>query len=207
MRKTVCLCMLLVLIPFFAGEFSYGLQDRPSSTTIRIAPLFVENRSFASTLMLANPAQEDAQLQVTVRSLTGALLTTTTIEIPGHSQRSVPIGPLLQTAASAESIGSLSLQSSTNVHAQLSIAYREYPDASYVNEDIGISDDSNSQVLRAVVASRYESAILAISSSSDSPQNITAECYPEHGAAVVTRSHSQREKLSLLIRAGLTHPV
>jgi len=66
-----------------------------------VAPLFVEDADFTSTLVIVNAANADEFADVSVRGLDGRVLVSRQVDLSPHSQRRLELGTLLKSSQCA----------------------------------------------------------------------------------------------------------
>jgi hypothetical protein len=145
-----------------------------------IAPMFVEDSDFTSTLVLVNAAAVDSYADVNVRDLSGTVIASQRVLFSPQTQRRVKLGTLLRSSGSSATTGSILVippsDSGGAIAAALSMTYRTNPEPNYVDEELAMPSMSNSQVLRAVADSGEGSPLVAISSLAESVQEVQIEC-------------------------------
>ena len=112
--------MPLTTIQESKGNIRHGKIGMP-----QIAPLFIEDPQFTSTLVLVNPSSAPASANVILRALRGKVIGSQVVNVPPSGRLDVSIGMMLQFAGSAETTGSIVvLPASNNIVAALSLTYR-----------------------------------------------------------------------------------
>lgn len=154
-----------------------------------VAPLFLENQEFSSTLYMVNDLNMPASAQVTLFDLDGNMICMDTISFKPNSQQSVDIRELLEKFKSPATMGSLRLQpqtsSGTGILGQLSLTYYG-PKTTFFDEEMLMPSMEGSSTLRAVADGDYLSAV-AITSLSEASQTLTVSCLSEAGSPVTKR--------------------
>jgi hypothetical protein len=95
---------------------------------VLVAPLFIENAEFTSTVTMVNELSFAVTAQVVVFDHNGAQVASETVTLPAHSRVAAAIGALLRQANSAETMGSVEVLPdpahvvTMAIAAQLSIA-------------------------------------------------------------------------------------
>ena len=151
-----------------------------------VAPLFLEDAHFRSTLVLVNAAALSTYADVTLTALNGDQIVKQRVQFTPHSQVRVDIGALLASAASVASAGSISVMQSPDLEgmvilAQLSITYQGSGEPNYIDEELQMPSMTGSSVLRGVAERSQGSPLLAITSLSASSQTVTIQCLAERG--------------------------
>jgi hypothetical protein len=147
-----------------------------------VAPLFVEDQDFTSTLVLVNSTAVNGPAEVTLRDVRGAIITTQNVLVQARSDLRLPIEPLLRRAHAASINGSITVMpTSGNVAAQLSLTYRKQPVASYIDEELSMPMPDSSPTLRAVAENSHGSPLVVVTSTASTLQHITIRCLPTAG--------------------------
>jgi hypothetical protein len=147
-----------------------------------VAPLFVEDQDFTSTLVLVNSTAVNGTAEVTLRDVRGAIITTQNVRVQARSDLRLPIEPLLRRAHAADTNGSITVMpTSGNVAAQLSLTYRTEPIASFIDEEFSMPMPDSSPTLRAVVENTHGTPLIAITSTASIAQRLSIACLPKTG--------------------------
>ncbi|MGB8474090.1 MAG: hypothetical protein WCE61_08410, partial [Candidatus Acidiferrum sp.] len=150
-----------------------------------VAPLFLEDSQFSSTLSLVNVSNLNTYATVTVRSLSGQSILQKQFPLPPSSATVIGMQQLLQEANSTETRGSFVVEQSPElkgmvVLAQLSLTYQGSR-ASYIDEELAMPDPNmGSSTLRGVARGKAKSTLIAISSLSQTTQKIQVDCLKEN---------------------------
>jgi len=175
-------------------------QDNMSKGTMMamplVAPLFIQDRDFASTLVVVNGSAVTAVADVVLSGLDGREITRKTVSLTGHSQLRLEVFQLLQTAVSGVTMGRITVtqnptQKGSSLLASLSMTYLGSHQPTYIDEELAMPTTEGSQILRAVADQSSGSPLIAITSLSEMPQRITIECLGESE----TRSFSKSVQL------------
>lgn len=164
------------------GKLAEGMTMPAIMPTV--APLFLEDNQFTSTLVLVNASSLSTYADVTLTALNGSQITTQRVQFTPHSQRRLDIGAVLASAASTAASGSISVMQSTDLEgmvilAQLSITYR----GGYIDEELQMPSMTGSSVLRGVAERSEGSPIVALTSLAESSQNVTIQCISNAGTS------------------------
>ena len=163
-------------------------EGRPSSAQVDsatpislVAPLFIADQEFTSTLTLLNASGIATYADVILRAPDGSQITRARVNFPPHSHQRIDVGTLLASAASLFTTGSIVVMPDPGLRgpaigASLSLTFVGSLQPNYIDEDMEISDVGGSQILRAVTDSGDDSPILALTSLSTSAQHITIGC-------------------------------
>ena len=146
-----------------------------------VAPVFMEDDAFSSTIGMVNASSVNTYATVTVRSRTGGTINQKKVPLAPHSALHLPVRDLLREANSAETTGSIVVEQSPELQgmvvlAQLAITYQRYPQASYIDEEFSMPSPEGSQILRAVSRDWGRSSLVGITSLSGSVQQIRIDC-------------------------------
>jgi len=162
-----------------------SLGTGPRMQPMLAAPLFLQDEQFSSTLSLVNASNLTTYATVTLRSLSGQTILQKKAPLPGSSPIQISVQQLLQEADSPETRGSILVEQSPDLNglavlAQLSITYNG-SHASYIDEELAMPDPSmGSSVLRGVARAGRESTLIAVSSLSQTPQEVRVDCLSHH---------------------------
>lgn len=152
-----------------------------------VAPLFLENDTFNSTLILVNASKQDSFATVTVRSFDGQIVGQQHIPLAPSNQTIVRVTDLLRESGSTESRGSIIVEQDPDltgvaVLAQLSIVHQSYR-TSYLDEELAQPNAAaGSRILRGVTRGGGSSPLIAVTSMSPKEQEIRLDCLAGHGA-------------------------
>jgi hypothetical protein len=147
-----------------------------------VAPLFIEDGNFTSTLVLVNGSQVATYADVFLRSLDGKTVAKPRIHFPPYSQRQVAIRDLRDSGiASGITSGSVTVLESPSlsgmvITAALSITQFSSPNPHYIDRELAMPSTSGSNMLTGVVDSSDGSPTVAITSLSDMPEHVTVTC-------------------------------
>src|SRR5579864_40943 len=147
-----------------------------------VFPLFVQNRDFSSTLVLTNAANQSTYADVILTATNGSQITTSRVQFTAHSQRTVDVLSILESAVSPATTGSITVMQSPEfdgtmvILGQLSMTYRTSQEPSYIDEEIAMPSAEGSQTLRAVADSGEGSPLVSVSNLSAEGQHVTIKC-------------------------------
>lgn len=182
MRAKSCVLAFCLVLSAAAQQQSSPSSTKSSMPTMMIvAPLFLEDSKFSSTLSVVNASSEATYATVFVRSLSGGTILQKQLPLAPTSLVHVALRQLLDEAKSLETRGSIVVEQSPDlkgivVLAQLSITYYG-AGTSYVDEEFAMPDPTlDSSSLRAAGRSKDGSVLLSISSLSQSSQKIGIDC-------------------------------
>jgi hypothetical protein len=151
-----------------------------------VAPLFIEDDQFTSTLVLVNASALNTYADVTFAGLDGGKIATKRVQFTPHSQQSIEVGAALAASASTATSGSISVMQSSQLEgmsilAQLSMTYRGSSQPNYIDEELAMPSMSGSSVLRGVAERSEGSPLVALTSLVDVPQQVTIQCLGKDG--------------------------
>lgn len=177
-----------------SGRAGHGLETTqvspPANASMMqmplVAPLFIEDADFSSTLVMVNASSLNTFADVVLTGMDGVEITSKRVQFTSHSQQRITVGALLHDIGSDATTGRIEIMQSPDLKgmsilAQLLLTHDELGEPNYIDEEIAMPSTSGSQMLRAVADKADGSPFLAITSLFESPQRITVECLPEHG--------------------------
>lgn len=152
-----------------------------------VAPLFIADQQFLSTLVLVNSTAVNTYADVTLRGMDGRTIVQQRVNFSPHSQQQVDVGKLLASVASPATAGSILVMPSPDLNgsglgAALSMTYIGSSEPNFIDEEPAMPSAMGSQTLRAVADLTNSSPLIAVSSLSDAPQRILVQCLGERGA-------------------------
>lgn len=147
-----------------------------------IAPLFVANSDFRSTLVLVNSSGASASADVALRASDGVQLATQHVTLVAYSQQEVGLDTLLADKGIGSAIGSIVVTPDSelkgpSILAALSMTYLGSREGNFIDEELAMPMPTDSQTLRAVTDSSTGSPLIAVSSLADTPQHVTIQCF------------------------------
>ena len=115
-----------------------------------IAPLFIQDNDFASTLNLVNDLSISTYADVILTGLNGKEITRRRVEFAPHSQRQLEISSLLLSAVSPATTGRIAVMQSPDLqhitmNSQLSITYSGAKEPNYIDEELAMPSAAGSQ--------------------------------------------------------------
>ena len=141
---------LALLSPAFgkAVEAQSQPASKPSTTATsdasmpmpQVAPLFIENGYFTSSLFLLNAAATHTFADVTLRTANGHAVLHKRVEFQPNSERKLEIQELLRQVDYKEIFGSIELTSDNNgvVIGQIAITHQAADDESLIDEEFAM---------------------------------------------------------------------
>jgi hypothetical protein len=170
------------------GKSETSLASALQMSMPLVAPLWIQNSEFTSTLVLVNAADARVYADVSVRGLDGVLIASKRINFSPKSQRLVDVGSLLNASNSSATVGSITVMTSSgrqgSVAAALSMTYLTSPRPNYIDEELAMPSMTGSQVLRGVANPGTGSPAVAITSLVESTQHIQINCFSQAGSRV-----------------------
>jgi hypothetical protein len=142
-----------------------------------VAPLFIEDGGFSSTLVLVNNSALTTYADVAVRDLRGETIGMRRVSFVPYGQSLLSLHDMVKSTASAATTGSILVMQSPDLQgmtiaAQLLLTYRDSSSPIYLDEELEMLSPDGSQMLRAVTDRSIGSPLVAISSVTDMPQHI-----------------------------------
>lgn len=151
-----------------------------------VAPLFLEDKDFSSTVTLVNDAVAQMRARVVVLDSQGVQVAFKEVEMPGHTSLPIQILDLLTEAGSAANSGSVLVipepVSGMPIGAQLSIASKTGTTPAYMEEEMLTPDEGRQGIYRASALAVKGSPIIALKSLGQGTQSVTLECFAEKTA-------------------------
>jgi len=196
--------LFLALVPFvlLLGPqvgMSSGAKDRTTkssqqgtSTTMPmmpmplVAPLFIVDEDFTSTLVLVNGSALKTYADVVLRAPDGTQVAQKRVTFGPHSQRTLDVGAVLRAKGSDEATGSVVVMPSADLKgpailAALSMTYLAHPEPNFIDEELAMPSSSDSQVLRGVADRGEGSPLVAVTSLADMAQHVKIDCLGREG--------------------------
>jgi hypothetical protein len=217
MSFTAVLTMVAFTLSTLGAELNYpvrlrarslGRPQAPQMSTMAmmplVAPLFIQDQDFTSTLVLVNGSNLNTYADVTVAGLDGQEIMHQRVQFPPHGQRRVELSTLLKSAGSRVTTGRIEIMHSPalkamSILASLSITYSGSGEPSYIDEEISMPSAESSQTLRAVADATDGPPLVAITSLSTASQNVTVKCFSQ--GATTSKTVDLRAEETLLTEA------
>ncbi len=183
----VCVCLSASFLPATFCAAAKPIKTTNSATMPMaqmpsVAPLFIEDGDFTSTLILVNGSSIATYADVSVRALDGKTVAMERVQFQPHSQQQVQIRALLDSAkASGVTAGSIIVMQSpdlngTVITAVLSMTRLSSSPTNYINQELAMPTANGSQTLRTVADAEGGFPIVSITSLSDMPQHVKVRC-------------------------------
>lgn len=173
-------------------EGAQSMVNMPS-----VAPLFLEDAQFSSTLYIVNEGNPPVRGKLLLLSPEGRILVDKTVTVSGHDKAELPIKPLLESVNSNESRGSIELFDD-NVYGsalagEVVITFHGESTSVNIDEELLMPTMSHSHELRGIAIEAVASPVIAVSSTSEQPVQVAVNCTQSHSKAMQTsfqiRSH------------------
>lgn len=166
------------------GTQELGIMDQ----VLMVAPLFVEDQDFDSTLVIVNAARSAEYADVSIRGLNGGVISSRRVGIAPHDQTRLEIADLLKSSGSLVTAGSVVVMaapgSGSAVAAALSITHRTRPELNYIDEELLMVNMNGSEVLQGVADSGSGSPLIALTSVIETVQHVRVDCLDKNGRDV-----------------------
>jgi hypothetical protein len=151
-----------------------------------VFPLFAESVEYSSVLNLVNELNKPLSAMIDVYSLKGESISQTTISLKPYSLERISMAQLLISSAIKCELGSIRLSAdhTAGLLASLSLTRRGSPATYFDEEPLMPSSSEGSNVFRGVADDVSDrTAVVAMTSLSSEPQNVTLTCFPAEGKA------------------------
>ena len=169
-----------------------------------VAPLFLDDKDFSSTITLVNDAIAEMQARVIVLDSEGVQVAFKEVKMPGHTSLPIQIHDLLTEAGSAANSGSVLLipqpARGMPIGAQLSIASNAGAIPAYIEEEMLPQNEGRQGIYRAAALAVRGSPIIALKSLAQGSQTVTLQCFAEKTAP--TKGSVQLRPQELLLVAA-----
>jgi hypothetical protein len=191
---------VLLLAPQFAISSGAGIKtakssQQPTGTSTPmmpmplVAPLFIANEEFTSTLVLVNSSGLSTYADVTLRDRNGTNLAQQHVTFAPYSQQQVDLGALLMSKGVGRAMGSVVVMPSADLKGPailgaLSITYLKSPEGDFIDQELAMPRTDDSQVLRGVADAGEGSPLVAVTSLADTQQHVTVQCLNSNGFAL-----------------------
>lgn len=153
-------------------------QDMVSMPSV--APLFLENDHFSSTLFIVNEGNAALTGRLVLLAPDGALIRDKQVMVPGHDKAEVPVKSLLDTANLKVTWGSMELFDDNGegsaLVGELVITYHGSKSAVNIDEELLMPSMSTSHRLRGLAVQAEASPIVTVNSTSDQPTQFSVKC-------------------------------
>ncbi|HVN20986.1 MAG TPA: hypothetical protein VMU05_19530 [Dongiaceae bacterium] len=153
-----------------------------------VAPLFIQDANFSSTLVLVNNSAKQTYADMVILDQRGDTIAKRRVVLDPYGQSQVDLDAVIKSSAAIATSGSVLVMQSPDlqgmtVAAQLLLTYGGSSQPNYLDEELEMLSADGSQMLRAVADRAIGSPLVAISSVSEMPQHIRVQCVTENGAA------------------------
>jgi hypothetical protein len=190
---------VLLLAPQFAMSSGAGIRTTKSSQQSTgtstpmmpmplVAPLFIANEEFTSTLVLVNGSALQTYADVILRGPDGTQVAQKRVTFDPHSQRTLDLGVVLREKGSNATTGSVVVMPSADLKgpailAALSMTYLTYPQPNFIDQELAMPSSNDSQILRGVADRGEGSPLVAVTSLADAAQHVRIDCLGRDGVA------------------------
>jgi hypothetical protein len=171
--------------PANSGPSTQASTTEPMPSMPVVAPLFIQDRHFTSTLVLVNGISSSSFVDLVLRDLGGTEIVHKRVQFAPHSQQRVEIAALLLAAHSGATAGSIAItQDPANesmVLAQLTMTYLGSGFPNFLDEEVSMPSAEGSQLLRGVADASNGSPLVSITSLITMSQKVIIDCLDESG--------------------------
>ena len=148
-----------------------------------VAPLFLEDSDFSSTVTLVNDAVDPMQARVVVLDANGSQVAYKELQLAGHTSSPIQLHDLLTESGSAANVGSVLVipepVTGMPIGGQLSITARNAATPAYIEEEMLTADEGQQGVYRTTALDVKGSPIIALKSQAQGVQAVTLQCFSE----------------------------
>ncbi len=170
------------------GDSIQGKTLPTTPATPLVAPVFLEDARFTSTLGMVNSVARSVHVDISLSDLQGQEVAHQGFDLAGNASKAVQIRDLLAAANRPISVGSIIVRPDKEaaegrlIRSQLSITANPSGFPAYLEEELVIPGGTNAAVFHGSALNVKGSPILALRSLTDKPQTVTIDCYQEHPA-------------------------
>ncbi len=179
-----------------AEQAAQAMVNMPS-----IAPLFLQNAQFASTLYLVNEGNTPETGKLILLAADGSLISDFTVTVAGHDKRELHMADQLASAASTATQGSIELfddnPAGSSLAGELVITYHGEQASENLDEELLMPSMSESHQLRGIAVNAVDAPLVSLSTPSMQPESLSVTCITEAGA-------QSRQTLTLNSHQSLT---
>jgi hypothetical protein len=188
-RPVAVLLSSLLLASATLAQNSPATKFRNPPTNLSmpmVAPLFLDDKDFSSTVTLVNDAIAQMSARVVVLDSSGVQVAIKEVIMPGHTSLPVQIRDLLSESGSAANSGSVLVipqpAPGMPIGAQLSIASKTGTTPAYIEEEMLPQNEGRQGIYRAAALAVKGSPIIALKSLGQSTQSVILQCFAEKTA-------------------------
>jgi hypothetical protein len=199
------LSLSLLVAPIVFGQQppTGKFKAPPASLSMpMVAPLFLDDQDFSSTVTLVNDAIEQMRARVVVLDSQGVQVAFKEVVMPGHTSLAVQIRDLLTEASSAANSGSVLVipepVPGMPIGAQLSIESKTGATPAYIEEEMLPQNEGRQGIYRASTLAVKGSPIIALKSLAQGSQSVTLECFSEKAGPTKGKVQLQPGELLLV---------
>src|ERR1035441_2977606 len=178
--------------PDLAKEMRANMNARMNSRDGRpmpsIAPLFLEDSHFSTTLYLANDADVSLTGRLQLNTVDGVLIEDRQVTVAAHDKAEIPIKSLLTSSNLNATAGSLELYEGditvSGIVGQVVITHHGQNIQANIDEELLMPPMEASNNLRGIATGAAASPIVAVSNTSEYPIEFAVNCAGESAPAV-----------------------
>jgi len=156
----------------------------PMTVEPSVFPLFIEDNEISSLATLINGTNVSSPAVLTIRDLQGKSYPSLVIPVAAHAKMQIRVADLLQQIGTQLRTGSILVAQGPGVEtpvivAQLTLSEITATPVALTEEELVMPMLIDSQDLRSVSESAADAQLIAITSLSTQPQNLTTQCYKQ----------------------------
>jgi hypothetical protein len=167
-----------------------------------VAPLFLEDAQFSSTLYIVNEGNPPVAGRLLLLSPDGHIILDKTVTVSGHDKVEVPIKPLLESANSNVTRGSLELfddnVNGSALAGEVVITFHGESTSVNIDEELLMPTMSQSHELRGLAINAVASPVISVNSTSDQPVQIAVKCIQERSKPTQSSFHIRSHEMVTL---------
>ena len=158
-----------------------GAQDMVNMPSV--APLFLEDAQFSSTLYIVNDGIPSVSGRLLLLAPDGQIISDKTVTVGGHDKLEVPVKPMLETAHSTATRGSIELFDDNidgpSLAGEVVITFHGQSTSVNIDEELLMPTMSQSHELRGIAVDAVANPIVSITSTSEQPVQVFVKCSGE----------------------------
>lgn len=168
-----------------------------------VAPFFIEDGDYHSTITMVNELTKMVHGTVTARAQDGSELATRVIAFAPHSQTVLAVSDLLNLTA-GPAVGSIEIDPNPTeamgmaIAAQLSIVNGHTTPETYLEEEFIMADPGTPSQYRAAVPGSQGSPVVALLNTAMVEQNVTVRCLQEDGSVASAPVHLAAQQMRMV---------
>ena len=154
----------------------------PMAVEPSVFPLFIEDNEISSAITLINGTSVSSLAVLTIRDLHGKSYPALSIPVGAHAKMQIKVADLLQKIGTPLRAGSILVAQGPGVEApvivaQLTLSEITGTPVALTEEELVMPMLVDSQDLRSVSESDTDAQLIAVTSLSKEPENLTTQCY------------------------------